>query len=83
MFGAFFVSRFIAARSDSRQGLQALESQALGVLHAGQVKPADEGGDRIAITVGQGHDGIDGNSLGVHVVFPGLLVLTAASSRTA
>ncbi|WP_213770102.1 hypothetical protein [Bradyrhizobium sp. dw_78] len=63
----------------SRQGLQALESQAFGILYAGQIKPADEGRDHIAITVGQSHQGIDGNSLGVH----GLLVLTAASSRIA
>jgi len=52
--------------SAPRHRLQALEGQALGVLHAGEVKPADEGSNLLAVAVGQCHDGIDGDSLGVH-----------------
>src|SRR5258708_39927219 len=46
--------------------LQALEGQALGVLDAGQIQPADEGHGRLAVAIGQRNNGIDGNSLGVH-----------------
>jgi hypothetical protein len=52
--------------SAPRHRLQALEGQALGVLYAGQIEPADKGRDCIAVTVGQRNHGIDGNSLGVH-----------------
>jgi hypothetical protein len=60
-----FDNRESAALSP-RHRLQALEGQALGVLDTGQIHPADEGCDRVPIAIGQGHDGIDGNSLGVH-----------------
>jgi len=49
-----------------RHRLQALEGQAFGVLHAGEIKLADEGCDGIAITVGQRDHGIDGDSLSLH-----------------
>src|SRR5262249_40335766 len=59
--------------------LQTFEGQALRISHAGQIKLANECCDRVAITVGQGHDGVDGDTLSVH----GLLVLTAASDPAA
>src|SRR5258707_12208194 len=46
--------------------LQALEGQALGILDPGQIEPADEGNDRVAVAIGQRNDGINGNTLGVH-----------------
>ena len=49
-----------------RQRLQALEGQALGVFHAGEIKSADEGRHLLAVTIGQRNHGIDGNCLGVH-----------------
>jgi hypothetical protein len=52
--------------SGSRHRLQALERQAFGILDAGEIKPADEGRDGIAIAVGQCNHGIDGDSLGLH-----------------
>jgi hypothetical protein len=42
-----------------------LKGQALGILHAGQIEPADEGGDRFAVAIGQRHHGVNGNSPGV------------------
>jgi hypothetical protein len=50
--------------------LQALEGQALGVFHAGQIEPADEGRDLVAVAAGQNDDGIDGNPLGIHELPP-------------
>jgi hypothetical protein len=58
--------QFCEPASAPRHRLQALEGQALRILYARQIKPADEGGDRIAVAVGQCNHGIDGNSLGVH-----------------
>jgi hypothetical protein len=52
--------------SAARNGLQAFEGQTLGVLYAGQIEPADENRHLLAITTGQGHNGVDGNPLGVH-----------------
>ena len=49
------------------QRLQSLEGQALGIADAGQIEFTDEGGGGLAVAIGQRHDGIDGNSLGVHV----------------
>jgi hypothetical protein len=46
--------------------LQALKCQPLGVFDAGQIKPADEVRDLVAVTAGQNNDGVDGNPLGVH-----------------
>src|ERR1700710_343198 len=46
--------------------LQALEGQALGIPDPGQIEPADEGGDRLPVAIGQRNDGINGNTLGVH-----------------
>ena len=48
------------------QRLQPLEGQALRVTDAGQIEFTDEGGGGLAVAIGQRHDGIDGNSLGVH-----------------
>ena len=48
------------------QRLQALEGQPLGVPDAGQIEFADEGNGRLAVAIGQRHDGINGYSLGVH-----------------
>jgi hypothetical protein len=58
--------------SAPRHRLQALEGQALGVLHASEIKRADEGDDLLAVATGQRDHGIDGNSLGVQ----GFLMLT-------
>src|SRR5439155_18991895 len=55
-----------AAEASAPQRLQALEGQPLGVADAGQIELADEGGGRLAVAICQRHDGIDGNSLGVH-----------------
>jgi hypothetical protein len=52
--------------SGTRHRLQTLEGQTLGILHAGEIKPADEGCDLLAVAIGQRYHGIDGNSLGVH-----------------
>jgi hypothetical protein len=70
----------VTAEFPGRSGprhLQALEGQALGILDAGEIKPANEGDNRIAVAIGQRNDGIDGNSLGVH---GGFLLLSVASS---
>jgi hypothetical protein len=46
--------------------LQAFEGQALGILDTGEIEAADENRHLLAITAGQGHDGVNGNPLGVH-----------------
>ena len=56
-----------------RQRLQTLEGQALGVLDAGEIEPANEGSDHFPVAIGQRNDGINGNSLGVHVISSGFL----------
>jgi hypothetical protein len=56
-------------RRSGPQRLQALEGQALGVADPGEIEPADEGGGRLAVAIGQRNDGINGYTLGVHVVF--------------
>jgi hypothetical protein len=48
------------------QRLQALEGQPLGIRHAGEIEPADEGRDLLAVAVGQRNHGIDGDFLGIH-----------------
>src|SRR5437899_4994206 len=53
------------AAASAPQRLQALEGQPLGIADAGQIELADEGGGRLAVAIGQRHDGIDRNSLGV------------------
>ena len=52
--------------SASRQRLQTLEGQPLGILDPGKVEPADEGDRSLAIAIGQRDDGVDRNSLGFH-----------------
>ena len=69
----------VSGVSGPRHRLKALESQAFGVLDAGQIKPANEGGDRIAVAVGQRDHGIDGNSLGVHALPHAVLSLNRES----
>ena len=48
------------------QRLQPHEGQALRITDTGQIEFTDEGGGGLAVAIGQRHDGIDGNSLGVH-----------------
>jgi hypothetical protein len=72
----------VAGFSGPRHRLQALERQAFGILDAGEIKPADEGRDGIAITVGQRNHGIDGDSLGLHGL-PHVLNLDRESVRLA
>src|SRR4029453_7271038 len=48
------------------QRLQAFEREALRIADTGQIELADKGGGRGAVALGQRHDGVDGNSLGVH-----------------
>src|SRR5258705_7784082 len=54
------------APASAPQRLQALEGQPLGIADAGQIELADEGRGRLAVAIGQRHDGINGNSLCVH-----------------
>src|SRR5688572_11511448 len=58
--------RNAGACASAPQRLQALEREPLRIADAGQIELADEGGGRLAVAIGQRHDGIDGNSLGVH-----------------
>src|SRR5262249_53224687 len=41
------------SRSLARQRLQPLECQTLGILDARKIEPADEGGDGVAVAIGQ------------------------------
>jgi hypothetical protein len=50
--------------------LQTLEGQSLRVFDAGEIQPADEGRDLIAVAAGQNDDGVDGNPLGIHELPP-------------
>jgi hypothetical protein len=43
-----------------------LKVRPLGIGHAGQIKPANEGGDLLPVAVGQRDHGIDGDFLGIH-----------------
>jgi hypothetical protein len=63
-----------------RQRLQTLEGQALGVLDAGEIEPANEGSDHFPVAIGQRNHGINGNSLGVHVISSGFLMRPQAST---
>ena len=58
--------RLVNSEASAPQRLQALEGQPLGIADAGQIEFADEGGGGLAVAIGQCHNGIDGNSLGVH-----------------
>jgi hypothetical protein len=49
-----------------RNRLQAFKGQALGILDAGQIETADKNRYLLAVTTGQGHNGVDGNPLGIH-----------------
>jgi hypothetical protein len=60
------MTTFIGDEASAPQCLQALEGQALGIADTGQIELADEGGRGLAVAIGQRHDGIDGNSLGIH-----------------
>jgi hypothetical protein len=68
-------------RLRSRQRLQALEGQALGVPDSGEIEVANEGCDRFGVAIGQRNHGIDGNSLGVHIVSSGFLMRPQATAR--
>jgi hypothetical protein len=50
-----------------RDRLQALEGQALRIPDARKIKPANEGCDHVTVAIGQRDNGINGNSLGVHL----------------
>lgn len=59
-----------AGASPPRHLLQPLEGQPLRIAYAGQIHPADEGGDSLAVAPGQDDDGIHRGLLGLHGTGP-------------